>query len=46
MNDYPKIEAIAPLTDFKLLVTFANGVEKIYDCRPLLTEPPVLCAGW
>ena len=39
-SDYPKIESVAPLEDFKLRVTFANGVEKIYDCRPLLTEPP------
>ena len=39
MHNYPKIETVAPLNDYKLQVTFANGVEKIYDCHPLLTEP-------
>jgi len=40
MSDYPKIESVTPLDDFKLRVKFANGVEKIYDCRPLLAKPP------
>ena len=35
---YPKIESVTPLADFKLRVTFANGVEKIYDCQPLLAD--------
>jgi hypothetical protein len=39
MSVYPKIESVTPLDDFKLRVIFANGVEKIYDCCPLLTEP-------
>jgi hypothetical protein len=39
ISDFPKIESVIPLADFKLWVTFASGVEKIYDCRPLLTEP-------
>lgn len=38
-RNYPKIESVEPLADFKLRITFANGVEKIYDCRPLITEP-------
>lgn len=36
---FPKVESVTPLADFKLKVTFANGVEKIYDCHSLLTEP-------
>lgn len=31
----PKILSVQPLNDKKLLVKFANGVEKIYDCKPL-----------
>ena len=38
-NAYPKIESVTPLADFSLRITFANGVEKIYDCRPLLADP-------
>jgi hypothetical protein len=33
---YPRVKAVQPLTDKKLLVTFDNGVKKVYDCRPLL----------
>ncbi len=32
----PKIQSVRPLANKRLLVTFANGVEKIYDCNPLL----------
>ena len=33
----PKIVSVQPLENKKLLVQFANGVEKIYDCTPLLS---------
>jgi hypothetical protein len=33
----PKISSVQVLEDKKLLVTFVNGVEKIYDCTPLLS---------
>jgi hypothetical protein len=32
----PKIQSVRPLEGKRLLVKFANGVEKIYDCNPLL----------
>ena len=34
--EVPKILSIRSLDDRKLLVKFANGVEKIYDCKPLI----------
>jgi len=36
MNSYLRVETVEPLEDKCLLVTFHNGVEKIYDCKPLL----------
>ena len=33
----PKIVSVQPLENKKLLVKFANGVEKIYDFTPLLS---------
>ncbi len=32
----PKVRWIKLLEDRRLLVKFANGVEKTYDCKPLL----------
>jgi len=32
----PKIQSIRPLANRRLLVKFVNGVEKIYNCNPLL----------
>jgi len=37
---FPKIEAVSPLPGKKLLVRFAGGGEKAYDCRSLLTKEP------
>ncbi len=34
--DTPKILSVQALEDKKLWVKFINGVEKIYDCNPLL----------
>lgn len=31
----PKVESVKPLKDRRLLVRFANGVEKVYDCAQL-----------
>jgi hypothetical protein len=36
--DAPKIQSIQALEDKKLLVKFANGIEKIYDCKPLIEK--------
>ena len=32
----PKVKAVRPLADWRLLVEFDNGVTKVYDCTPLL----------
>jgi hypothetical protein len=34
--DTPKILSVQALEDKQLLVKFVNGIEKIYDCKPLL----------
>jgi len=33
---YPKIKRVKPQPGKRLLVEFANGASKIYDCTPLL----------
>jgi hypothetical protein len=37
---FPRIESVSPLPDQKLLVCFAGGKKKIYDCRSLLKKEP------
>jgi hypothetical protein len=37
---FPKIEAVAPLPGRKLLVRFAGGEQKVYDCRSLVDQEP------
>lgn len=37
---FPKIEAVTPLPDRKLLVRFVGGVDKVYDCCPLVEQSP------
>ena len=32
----PKIQSVQPLESKQLLVLFANGVKKVYDCNQLL----------
>ncbi len=32
----PRIQSVTPLEDKHLLVTFVNGVQKVYDCHSLL----------
>ncbi len=34
--DAPRIQAVKALEGKHLLVTFANGMQKVYDCNPLL----------
>ena len=36
----PKIQSVQPLEGKRLLVLFANGVEKVYDCNQLLHLEP------
>jgi hypothetical protein len=36
--DTPKILSVEALENKKLFVKFVNGVEKIYDCTPLLSR--------
>lgn len=39
MEKIPKIKAVKPIGEARLLVTFDNGVEKTYDCGSLLFKP-------
>jgi hypothetical protein len=36
--EVPKILSVQPLDDKKLLVKFANGIEKVYACKPLVEK--------
>lgn len=38
----PKIISVHPLENKKLFVKFDNGIQKIYDCSPLLKLEPFL----
>ena len=38
MEKYPKIADVKPQKGKRLLVTFTDGVKKIYDCSPLLQK--------
>jgi hypothetical protein len=33
----PKIKSVLPLKGSRLLVTFVNGIQKVYDCQRLLS---------
>lgn len=33
----PKIKSVVPLKGRRLLVTFVNGVQKVYDCQRILS---------
>ncbi len=37
---FHKIKSVVPLSDYRLSVTFAEGVTKIYDVAPLFDEIP------
>ena len=34
----PKIRDVKPLPAYRLLVTFTNGKQRVYDCGPLLSR--------
>lgn len=36
--DIPKILSVRPGDEKTLIVKFRNGVEKIYDCKPLIEK--------
>ena len=38
MEKYPRIADVKPQTGKRLLVTFQDGVKKVYNCLPLLKE--------
>lgn len=35
---YPRVQNVTPLAGKRLLITFSNGEQKVYDCAPLLAE--------
>ena len=39
MEKIPRIKAAQAIGQTQLLVRFENGVEKIYDCAPILSRP-------
>ena len=39
MKTIPGIASVEPIGQAELLVRFQNGVDKIYDCQPLLSRP-------
>ena len=39
MEKIPKIIAIQPAGEARLLITFESGIKKIYDCSSLLFQP-------
>ncbi len=34
--DVPRVKSVVPLKGSRLLVTFINGVQKVYDCQRIL----------
>ncbi len=36
--NFPKIKNVKASDDYKLEITFENGIVKIYDCKPLLAD--------
>jgi hypothetical protein len=42
MVSYPKIKSVVPLLGKRIRVTFTSGETKVYDCTPLLKDPPFL----
>ncbi|MBI3740183.1 MAG: DUF2442 domain-containing protein [Chloroflexi bacterium] len=33
----PRIKSVIPLKEKRLLVTFVNGIQKVYDCQRILS---------
>lgn len=40
MAGHPKVKSVTPLSGKQLCVTFVTGDTRVYDCTPLLKEPP------
>lgn len=38
MESYPKVSQVEPLSNYRLRITFQNGIVKEYDCSPLLEK--------
>ena len=32
----PRVKSVKPLTERRLLVTFVNGMQKVYDCKGIM----------
>ncbi len=43
MDQYPKVRKVHALPDKKLRVLFDNREVRLYDCKPLLDQPPFAC---
>ncbi len=39
-TSYPKIKTVDVLPERRLFVTFSTGIQKTYDCTPLLSQAP------
>ena len=39
MSTSPRLTSVEAVGETQLLVRFANGVEKVYDCRQVLDRP-------
>jgi len=35
---YPKIKSVKVITNYTLEILFENGIKKLYDCSPLLSD--------
>ncbi len=42
MQKYPKVASVEAIDDLRLLVTFHNKTQKIYDCTALLSNKAFL----
>lgn len=40
MKAYPRVKSVHALPSKRLRVTFENNEVRVYDCTPLLQEPP------
>jgi len=38
MEHYPKIKNVKALKNRRIFISFRNGVNKLYDCNPLLSD--------
>lgn len=38
METFPKVKEVVPKSNKRLLITFQNGIQKIYDCSALLND--------